>query len=288
MHAAHGIGETIGSGAGGHVVGMEGTAGAAAGSDGEVLLAVLPAPLLVGAGNRMLESGGVGGVTGDGNVHAFLLHDSNAFENVVGAVALDLGAVAVGEGNFADDGELGGGKVEGSLNVGEAVDSGDDIGSVLAQTVQDNAEGLGSDLVGGKSDLNSALSGGEGLVAGEEAEALGLLAEQHCAQVAVAKTDLAVVGDGAGDAESLKADADSFGSVGGGLAFLLDGDSAAHGVSPDGVLKSDGLGALDDLFNVDALFKADVAAGFDAFDAILGKDLVDGVDSSVIVLKQHC
>ena len=58
MHTAHGIGHAVGSGAGCHVVGMQGTARAAAGGHGEVLLALLDALLLVGAGNRMLETKG--------------------------------------------------------------------------------------------------------------------------------------------------------------------------------------------------------------------------------------
>ena len=58
MHTAHGIGHAVGSGAGCHVVGMQGTARAAAGGHGEVLLALLDALLLVGAGNGMLETKG--------------------------------------------------------------------------------------------------------------------------------------------------------------------------------------------------------------------------------------
>ena len=51
-----------------------------------------------------------------------------------------------------------------------------------------------------------------------KAEALGLLAQQHRAQVAVAQADLALIGDGAGDAEGLQALADALGGLGGGLA----------------------------------------------------------------------
>src|SRR5699024_2123411 len=58
VHTAHRVGQAVGSRAGGHVVGVQGTAGAAAGSDGEVLLAVLIGPLLVGAGDQVLEAGG--------------------------------------------------------------------------------------------------------------------------------------------------------------------------------------------------------------------------------------
>ena len=51
VHTAHGVGHAVGSRACRHVVGVEGTAGAAAGCDGEVLLTLLDAFLLVGAGN---------------------------------------------------------------------------------------------------------------------------------------------------------------------------------------------------------------------------------------------
>ena len=60
VHTAHGVGHAVGSGACGHVVRVQGTARAAAGSDGEVLLAVLDSPLLVGTGDQMLEGGKAG------------------------------------------------------------------------------------------------------------------------------------------------------------------------------------------------------------------------------------
>ena len=56
VHTTHGVGHAVAGRTRGHVVGVERTAGAAAGSDGEVLLAVLDAPLLVGASDRMLEA----------------------------------------------------------------------------------------------------------------------------------------------------------------------------------------------------------------------------------------
>ena len=51
---------------------------------------------LVGAGNQMLEAGGVGGVTGDGYIHALGLHDGHALVDVVSAIAADLGPLALG------------------------------------------------------------------------------------------------------------------------------------------------------------------------------------------------
>ena len=61
VHTAHGVGHTVGSGACGHVVRVQGAARAAAGGHGEVLLALLDALLFIGACHRMLEPGGVGG-----------------------------------------------------------------------------------------------------------------------------------------------------------------------------------------------------------------------------------
>ena len=141
VHTAHGVGHAVGSWTSGHVVGMQGTAGAAAGSDGEVLAAILHALLLVGAGNGMLEAGGVGGVTGDGNVNTLVTHDSNTLADVVTAVAVDGGALAIRVGDLVHDLQLAGVVVELGLNVSEAVDTGDDLSSVLAQAVQDNTQG---------------------------------------------------------------------------------------------------------------------------------------------------
>ena len=56
VHPAHGIRHAIGSGACRHVVGMQGAACAAAGSNGEIFLAVFDGPFLISAGNRMLET----------------------------------------------------------------------------------------------------------------------------------------------------------------------------------------------------------------------------------------
>ena len=56
-------------------------------------------------------------------------------------------------------------------------------------------------LVGHLCDLDGAFGSGEALVASQESEALGLLAEQTSGEVAVAYADLTVVGDGTVDAE---------------------------------------------------------------------------------------
>ena len=58
VHTAHGVGHAIGGRAGGHVVRVQGTARTTAGGHGEILLTLLDALLLVGAGNGMLETKG--------------------------------------------------------------------------------------------------------------------------------------------------------------------------------------------------------------------------------------
>ena len=58
--------------------------------------------LLVSTCYRMLESGRVGGVTGNGNVYVLLPHDSNTFGNVVSAVAVYLGTKSLGVSDSLD------------------------------------------------------------------------------------------------------------------------------------------------------------------------------------------
>ena len=122
-------------------------------------------------------------------------------------------------------------------------------------------------------------------MAGQEGEALGLVPEQHGAQVAVAQAHVALLGHRAGHAEGLQADADGLGGLGGGLHALLDGHGAAQGVGPAGVLKSDGLHALDDLIGVEALALAQLAGLFQAGDAVLGKTLLNLRHSSLFAFK---
>ena len=114
---------------------MQGTACAAAGGNGEVLLAFLHALFLVGSRNRVLESGRVGGVAGDGNVNAFFPHDGNALGHVVGAVAVYLGTGTVGVCLSVYFLNLAGVVVHLGLNEGESVDPCDHLSSVLSKAV---------------------------------------------------------------------------------------------------------------------------------------------------------
>ena len=173
------------------------------------------------------------------------------------------------------------------LHIGEAVDAGDDLGGVLAEAVQDNAQRLLAGLVGVHRDADGTLSGREGLVTSEEREALGVVAEKHGAEVAVTEADLAVLSDGAGHAEGLEALADDSGGLRSVLGTLLDGESAAEGVGPLGVLERDGLDALDDLARIDALVEADLLGLLEGGDAVLSEARVDLVDAALVTFEAY-
>ena len=72
------------------------------------------------------------------------------------------------------------------------------------------------------------------------------------------ETDFALVGDAAGNAERLQADADALGGFRGGLYAFLKRDRAADGVRPNRVLERYYLYALDDFFDVDFLDRKSV------------------------------
>ena len=264
---------------------MQGTACTTAGSYGEVLLALLYALLLVGTCNGVLESGRVGGVTSDGNINAFLPHDCYALGNVVCAVAVNLstqtGGVCLAE-YFLN---LAGVVIHLGLNICKAVDSGDDLCSVLAKTVQDNAERFLTNLVCLLCDTDSALSSRKGLVTCQEAEALCLFLEQHLAEVAVTETNLTLISNRTRNAECLEAFADCSGSVGSSGAVLLDSDSAAYCVSPLSVLEADGLDLLNFMIDVKTLCLADVGTFLDGVDAVVLQNSKDLGFASVVGFK---
>ena len=89
--------------------------------DREIFLIVFHGPFFVQfCRHEMLETGTVGGVAGDGNIHALLLHDGNTFRHVVGAVAADLGLFAVREGALLHRLEVAGIEIILGFDVGES------------------------------------------------------------------------------------------------------------------------------------------------------------------------
>ena len=166
VHAAHAVGKAVAGRASAHVVRVQGAAGAAAGGNTEILVAGFVGPLLISAGHQMLEAGGVGAVAGDGHLHALLLHNGNAFQHVVCAVAVYGGALASGERLFALDDQLAGLKVVIGLYISKAVDAADDVGGVFAQAVEVDPQRLVARFVGSFGNADGAFRGGKALVGG--------------------------------------------------------------------------------------------------------------------------
>ncbi len=215
-----------------------------------------------------------------------MLHDRDALADVVRAVALHGGALAVGESAGLDDIEPIREIIELRPYIGETVDAGDDVRGILAEAVQDDAERLPAGGVRRAGDADRAFRGCEGLVPRQEAEALRLVAQEHGAQIAVAEAHLALFRDGTGHRESLQADADLFGGLRGGFHAGLQADGAAERISPDGVVECDLLHAADDFFRIHAFGKAQFARFLQAAEAILGKTLLDFGHSSFFSFKR--
>ena len=85
------------------------------------------------------------------------------------------------------------------------------------------------------------------------------------------ETNLAAVGNGAGNAEGLQTLADGGSGVGSLAAVLLDGDGGADGVSPLGVLKADGLDVLNHVINVKTCILGDLLGFLNGADAVFGE-----------------
>jgi hypothetical protein len=122
-------------------------------------------------------------------------------------------------------------------------------------------------------------------VACQECEALGVLLQKHGAQVAVAKADLAVVGDGARDAECLQALADYAGSLRSLAASSLDCESSADCVSPLCIFKADRLDVLYHVIDINTCVIADLLGFLNGGNAIVIQNFIDLVNSSLIRFK---
>src|SRR5699024_8223432 len=136
VHTSHSIGHTVGSRTSSHVVWMQSTSGTTAGCYGEVFLSSLYTLFFVGSGNWMLESGRVGGVTGDGYVHALFPHDCNTLAYIVCAVAVNFCTRTVGVSFAEYFFQLSGVIVILSFNICKSVDTCDDLSCVFSKTVQ--------------------------------------------------------------------------------------------------------------------------------------------------------
>ena len=116
----------------------------------------------------------------------------------------------------------------------------------------------------------------------QEAEAVGILFQQHLAQIAVAQAYLTGIRNGAGDTECLQALADGGCGFCGLAAALLDGDGSAYGVSPACVLEADGLNLLHLLVYVKSCVLGDLLRFFDRGDAVALQYFRDFINASFI------
>ena len=285
VHSAHCIRHTVAGRTCCHIVGMKCSACTAAGSNGEILLAVFYAPFLVCAGNGMLETSRVCGVTCDGNADILKLHYSNTLGNIVCAIAFYSRAGTLGISCFGNN--LYGFRigVKLGLYISEAVDSRNDESGILAETVEYNAQGLYTNLVCIEGYLDSAFCCGKGFMTCEEAEAFRLLGKKHLAEITVTETDLAVFRNGTGNTESLESDTDSGGSISCLFATCLDSDSGAYSVSPYSVFKTDRLSFSYYFIAIYTCGKCDFLAFLDRFDAVICENAVDFINSSLISFK---
>ena len=99
------------------------------------------------------------------------------------------------------------------------------------------------------------------------------------------ETDLSVVGNRAGNAERLKSETDFLSSFRGALDAVLKSYCAADDISPSGVLKADGLNALNYAVSVNSGLVADFLCLFDRGDTVLLKLGVDLIYSSFVTFK---
>lgn len=99
------------------------------------------------------------------------LHHLNGLFDAGIAVDLDIGALAVGESLFAQDLQRLGGMVKGGFHIGKAIKAGQCVAGILAQTIEDDTQGIFTDLIGAADNADAALRRREGFVTGQKAEA---------------------------------------------------------------------------------------------------------------------
>ena len=92
---------------------------------------------------------------------------------------------------------------------------------------------------------DGSLCSSERLMACQECEAVGLLFQQHLAQITMAKTYFTLISNGTGDTESLQSFADCCCCVSCSSAAFLDCDCRAYRVSPACIFKTNWLDTLN-------------------------------------------
>ena len=116
----------------------------------------------------------------------------------------------------------------------------------------------------------------------QECEALGLGREQTCCQLAVADTNLAVVGNRTGDTEALQTLTNIVGSLNSVLCLFLQSDSGTYYISPLCVLKANHLCFLTSLVRIDAGCITNLISLFDGGDTVAVQTSKDLLDTTVL------
>ena len=119
-------------------------------------------------------------------------------------------------------------------------------------------------------------------MAGEESEALGFGREQTGCELAVADTYLTVVGYGTGDAESLQALADVFGSLNSVFCLLFKRNGSTNNVCPFSIFKANHLRFFTGLIRIEASGFTDLVGFFDRSDAVCVKTSENLLDTTVL------
>ena len=234
----------------------------------------------------MLETCRVGRVTGDGYIHILLPHDGNAFAHIVSAIAANAATNAVRVLCLGNNLNLSGIIVKLGLNVSKSVDAGNNLCSILSESVQDDAKRFLTNLVGHLGNLDSSLCGSIRLMSGKECKAACLLAKQSGSKITMSQTYLTVICNRSRDTERLKALADGFSGLCCVLDTLLDSDGCTCYIRPLCVLKADFLGVLTHLVWVDSLGVADSLCLFEVFDSVFVESCIDLVNTTLVTFKK--
>ena len=132
------------------------------------------------------------------------------------------------------------------FNKGEAVDAGDNVSGIFAESVKDDLKRSLANLVCGFCNSDCTFGSGKTFVACEKCKALCVFVQQHCTEIAVAEADFALVRNRTGDTERLKTLSDVLCGFGCIFCACLDCDRSTDGVCPNCIFKSNGLNSEHD------------------------------------------
>ena len=154
-------------------------------------LTLLDAFLLIGTGHGVLEAGGVGGVAGDGHIHPSwcMIATPGAHRR---SRSSGRSARSPYRYRFADDGQFAGVVIKLRLNIGEAVDAGDDLGGVCPEAVRYARRGSLRALLALRTMPMAPSAAAKDSWPARKAK-LGFIPQQPGAQVAVTQANLAII-----------------------------------------------------------------------------------------------